>query len=44
MDRACSTHGGDEKWIQNFGRKSEGKKQFLRSERKWEDNIKMALK
>jgi hypothetical protein len=28
MDRACSVHGRDEKCIQNFGIKSDGKYHF----------------
>jgi len=43
MDGACSTRGGDEKCMQNDGRKSEGKRPFERSRRRWQD-IRMVLK
>jgi hypothetical protein len=33
--RACSTHGRDEKSIQNFGRKPEGKRPFRRSKHRY---------
>jgi hypothetical protein len=35
----CSTHGRDEKFIQDFCRKPEGKRQLGRPRRKWEDNF-----
>jgi hypothetical protein len=30
MDKACSTHGKDDKWIQHFGRKCEGRRPLER--------------
>jgi hypothetical protein len=44
MGEACSTHGIDEKCVQHFGRKPEGKRPLKRTRRKWEDNIRMYLK
>jgi hypothetical protein len=41
MDEACSTHRVDEKCVQNFGRKSEGKRPLGRPRNRWEDNIRM---
>jgi hypothetical protein len=35
---SCSTHGKDEKCIQNFGRKPERKRPFGIPRRRWEDN------
>jgi hypothetical protein len=34
-------HQGDEKCIENSGRKSGGKRQIGRPRRRWEDNIRM---
>jgi len=45
MGGACSIHGKDEKCIQNFGRKPEGKRPLGRRKSKWEGhNIDMNLK
>ena len=40
---ACSTYGGEERRIQGFGGKPEGKRPLGRPRRKWEDNIKVDL-
>jgi len=44
MGGACSTHGRDEKRIQTFGRKPEGKRPLGRPRCSWEDNIRMDLR
>jgi hypothetical protein len=44
MGEACSTHARDEKKIENFGRKCEGKRPRGRRRRRLEDNIKMELR
>jgi len=44
MGRACSTHGRDEKCIQNFGWVTDGRRLLRRPGRTWEDNIRMDLK
>jgi hypothetical protein len=44
MGEACSPHGRDEKYIQNFGWKAELKRPLGRQKRRWEDNIKMDLR
>jgi hypothetical protein len=36
-----NTNGGQERFIQSFGGKPEGKRPFGRPRRRWEDNIKM---
>jgi len=41
MVGACSTHGRDEKFIQYFVGKREGKRPRGRLRRTWEDNIKI---
>jgi hypothetical protein len=43
MGGACSTHGRDEKCIQYFGGKPEGKR-LGRPRCTWEDNIRMELR
>jgi len=43
MGRAWSTHGRDEKCIQNFGLKPEGKQPLRWSRHRWDDNIRMDL-
>ena len=43
MGRACSAYRGEERRIQGFGEKPEGKRPLGRPRRKWEDNIKMDL-
>jgi len=43
MGRACVTHGSDNKHIQNFGRKFEGKRPLGRIRRRWENDIRMDL-
>jgi hypothetical protein len=43
MSRACNTHGLQEKRIQGFGGKPEGKRPLRRPRRRWEYNIKMDL-
>ena len=40
---ACSAYGGEERRIQEFGGKPEGKRPLGRPRRRWEDNIKMDL-
>jgi len=44
MSGACSTNGGEERWVQGFGGESEVKETLGRPRRKWEDNIKMGLR
>jgi hypothetical protein len=44
MGRAWSTHGRDEKFIQIFGLKPEGRRLFGRPMRRLEDNIRMDLR
>jgi len=41
--RISSTFGGDERCIQGFVGKPEGKRPLGRPRRRWEDNIKMNL-
>jgi hypothetical protein len=41
MDRACSTHGRDEKCIRILVRKPEGKRPLGRTSRRWLNNIRM---
>ena len=43
MGGACSAYGGEERRIQGFVGKPEGKKPLGRSRRRWEDDIKMDL-
>jgi len=43
MVRACSTHEGEERCIQDFVGKPEVKIPLGRPRRRWEDNIKMDL-
>ena len=43
MDGACSAYGGEERCIQDFGGKTEGKRPLGRPRRRWEDNIRMDL-
>jgi hypothetical protein len=43
MGGTRSTRGRDEKCIQYFGWKTEGKRPLGRSRRRWEDNITMIL-
>ena len=40
MSWACSTYGEEERNIQEFGGKPEGKRPHGRPRRRWEDNIK----
>jgi hypothetical protein len=42
MGGTCSTHGGNEKYVQDFRQKTEGKTP-LGDMRRWEDNIKTDL-
>ena len=44
MGAACGTYGGQERCIQGFGWRSEGKGQLARPRRGWEGNIKIDLK
>jgi hypothetical protein len=44
MLRECSTHGGEEDFIQDFGWNAISKRPLGRSRRRWEDNIKMDLR
>jgi hypothetical protein len=39
MGRACSTHGGEEECIYDFGGNPEGKRPLGRPRLRWEDNI-----
>jgi hypothetical protein len=43
MGRECSAHEGDEKTYEILVGKPEGKTQFERHRRRWEDNIKLNL-
>jgi hypothetical protein len=43
MGGACSAYGGEERLIQGFGGKTEGKRPLGRHRPRWEDNIKMDL-
>jgi hypothetical protein len=40
---ACSTQGGEERRIRDFGGKPEGKRQLGRPRGRWKDHIKMDL-
>jgi hypothetical protein len=44
VGRTCSTQGGEERCVQDFGLEAVGKKPLGRPRRKWEDNIKMNLR
>jgi hypothetical protein len=44
MSEACSTHGGDESALNILVAKPEGKRQLGRPRRRWEDNIRIALR
>jgi hypothetical protein len=44
MGGACSTHGKDEKCVQDFCLKTSRKRAVGRPSRRWEDNIKTDLK
>jgi hypothetical protein len=44
MGGACRAHGREEKCVQNFDWKPEGKRQLGRRRHRWEDNIKMDLR
>jgi hypothetical protein len=43
MGRTCGTYGGEERCIQGFSGKPEGRRPLGRPRRRWEDNIKMDL-
>jgi len=43
MGGACRTYGGEERFIQSFGGKLEGKRPLGSPRHRWEDNIKMDL-
>ena len=43
MDGACSTYGGEERHIEDFVIRTEGKRPLERPRRGWEDNIRMDL-
>ena len=43
MGGACSEYGREERSIQGFGGKTEGKRTFGRPRHRWKDNIKMDL-
>ena len=43
MGGACSAYGGEERRIQGFVGKPEGKRPLGRTRRRWESNIKMDL-
>jgi hypothetical protein len=38
MEGACSAYGGEERRVQGFGERPEGKKPFARPKLRWEDN------
>ena len=44
MGGACSMYGGEERCIQGFGGKPEGKRPLGRPRHKWEDNTKIIFK
>jgi hypothetical protein len=44
MDRSCSTHGRDQKCVEIFVEKSEGKRSLGRPRHKWKNNIRMDLR
>jgi len=44
MGGACSMYGGEERCIQGFGGKPEGKRPLGRPRHRWEDNIKIFRK
>jgi len=44
MDGAYSTHGADEKYIQNVDRKFEGKRPLGRPRRRWKYNIRTNIR
>jgi hypothetical protein len=41
IGRACKVHGGNEKCIQHFSRKSHDKRSLARFKPRWDDDIKM---
>jgi hypothetical protein len=41
MGGSCSAYGREERRVQDFGEKPEGKRLLGRPRRRWEDNIKM---
>jgi len=43
MGGTCSAYGGEERRIQSFGEKPEGKRPLGRLRSRWEDNIEMDL-
>ena len=43
MGGACSTYGGEDRCIQNFGGETLGKRPLGRPRHRWEDNNKMVL-
>jgi len=43
MDRARSAYGGEERYIEGFGREPEGKRRPGRPRRRSKDNIRMNL-
>jgi len=43
MGGACSAYGGEDRCIQGFGGKPEGKKSHGSPRRRWEDNIMLDL-
>jgi hypothetical protein len=44
VDRSCSTHGIAEKYIQNFGWKTQREETPQKTRHWWEDHIRMDLK
>jgi len=44
MGGGCSTHERDDKCVQDFVRKPDGKRPLGRHRRSWEDNIRMDLR
>jgi hypothetical protein len=44
MDRACSDHRRNEKYVRNFGCKFEGMRAIRSPSGKWENNIKINVR
>jgi hypothetical protein len=44
MGGACNAHGGDEKWVQNFGWKYWREMTIWKTKYEWQDNFKMDLR
>jgi hypothetical protein len=44
IDKACSTHGAEGEYTQDFGEKARRKEPLEKPRHRWEDNIKMDLR